>query len=518
MMTNNINKNKELIKKHPYLLPKYLWTDEPIEDYDYSFTLLDDMPDGWRKAFGEQMCDEITAVLKRYNFLNDYRIIEIKEKYGCYDKESEVLTKNGWKFFKDVSMDDEICTLDKDGETIIYQKPTDIIAYKHTGKMYYLQNRGVSICVTPNHNLYVAKGSYYYHKKDNKKVMFDYQLCTPDKYFGKDKRFKKDGKWIGVKPKDNITINGYSITRTYCTREYNNADLTFNYINFLRFLGFYIAEGCSNYTSGAISIAYNYLNLSEMHELQMLINGIGFTPKNGAEGVMRIYSVVLSKWLYEKCGHKAWNKRVPDFIKNLPPSYIEEFLKYLFYGDGHLTKTAYVLTTTSKQLCDDVQELLFKCGYSSSVFEVDPNDTVPKLNKYNIISKHKSYNINWLKNSGCIEIDNSKAKNTKSFYEEWINYNDYVYCVTVPNHVIYIRRKYRTYWCGNSLRWYDNGAPEGAFEEINKIIHKYENISERTCIRCGKPATKISLGWISPYCDECAEILQKRGVRFKDID
>lgn len=78
--------------------------------------------------------------------------------------------------------------------------------------------------------------------------------------------------------------------------------------------------------------------------------------------------------------------------------------------------------------------------------------------------------------------------------------------------IIEIKEKY------GSLRWYDNGAPEGAFEEIGKIIHKYENISERTCIRCGKPATKMSLGWISPYCNECAEILQKRGVRFKDID
>ena len=74
--------NKDLIKKHPYLLPRHVWTDDPIEDYDYSFTLLDDMPEGWRKAFGEQMCDEITAVLKKYNFLNDYRVVQVKEKYG----------------------------------------------------------------------------------------------------------------------------------------------------------------------------------------------------------------------------------------------------------------------------------------------------------------------------------------------------------------------------------------------------------------------------------------------------
>ena len=49
------------------------------------------------------------------------------------------------------------------------------------------------------------------------------------------------------------------------------------------------------------------------------------------------------------------------------------------------------------------------------------------------------------------------------------------------------------------LRWYDyNGT-----HEIQEIISKYEDISERTCIDCGKPATKISKGWICPYCDDC---------------
>jgi len=48
------------------------------------------------------------------------------------------------------------------------------------------------------------------------------------------------------------------------------------------------------------------------------------------------------------------------------------------------------------------------------------------------------------------------------------------------------------------LHWYDNGS-----HEIMKIINKYEEISRHTCIVCGKPATKISKGWISPYCDDC---------------
>ena len=48
------------------------------------------------------------------------------------------------------------------------------------------------------------------------------------------------------------------------------------------------------------------------------------------------------------------------------------------------------------------------------------------------------------------------------------------------------------------LHWYDNGS-----REIMKIIDKYEEISRHTCIVCGKPATKMSKGWICPYCDDC---------------
>ena len=61
--------------------------------------------------------------------------------------------------------------------------------------------------------------------------------------------------------------------------------------------------------------------------------------------------------------------------------------------------------------------------------------------------------------------------------------------------ILQIKEKY------GSLCWYCNWDTD----EISKIIRKYEKLSERTCVKCGAPATKISLGWISPWCDECAK-------------
>lgn len=59
--------------------------------------------------------------------------------------------------------------------------------------------------------------------------------------------------------------------------------------------------------------------------------------------------------------------------------------------------------------------------------------------------------------------------------------------------ILQIKEKYGT------LRWYDANSTKEIFE----IIDKYENLSYHTCINCGKPATKISTGWICPYCDNC---------------
>lgn len=58
--------------------------------------------------------------------------------------------------------------------------------------------------------------------------------------------------------------------------------------------------------------------------------------------------------------------------------------------------------------------------------------------------------------------------------------------------------------------------------ELDEIISQYERLSERTCLRCGAPATKISMGWIYPWCDTCAEKIPYKMVSvdewFKEDD
>ena len=72
--------------------------------------------------------------------------------------------------------------------------------------------------------------------------------------------------------------------------------------------------------------------------------------------------------------------------------------------------------------------------------------------------------------------------------------------------IVQIKEKY------GSLRFYTNWVTDA----INNVIYKYEKLSEHTCISCGAPATKISIGWISPWCDKCAEKLHAKFVKIAE--
>ena len=68
--------NIELIAQYPFLMPKY------ETNFDFSYSWLDDVLDGWRIAFADDMLKELKEELIRLNYLNDYEIAQIKEKYG----------------------------------------------------------------------------------------------------------------------------------------------------------------------------------------------------------------------------------------------------------------------------------------------------------------------------------------------------------------------------------------------------------------------------------------------------
>ena len=55
-----------------------------------------------------------------------------------------------------------------------------------------------------------------------------------------------------------------------------------------------------------------------------------------------------------------------------------------------------------------------------------------------------------------------------------------------------------------ALRWYSQGGTERIHREI---VPKYEKLSRRICIQCGRPATHVLRGWVTPWCNDCADNL-----------
>jgi len=79
-------RNRRLIKKYPWLLPRNVWTDKVPDNYDYSY--IDwGWNVGWDRAFGDMFMKELGAAIEEEGIRDQFRILQLKEKYGrleCY--------------------------------------------------------------------------------------------------------------------------------------------------------------------------------------------------------------------------------------------------------------------------------------------------------------------------------------------------------------------------------------------------------------------------------------------------
>ena len=79
---SNKRLNKKMVKEFPFLLPRNRWTNRIDMYYDYSYNELWAMPDGWAIAFGYELLRELKNALIEADYLDKYRIVQIKEKWG----------------------------------------------------------------------------------------------------------------------------------------------------------------------------------------------------------------------------------------------------------------------------------------------------------------------------------------------------------------------------------------------------------------------------------------------------
>jgi phosphoribosylamine-glycine ligase len=345
---------------------------------------------------------------------------------GCYDEETEVLTRAGWKFWRDVSMSDEIASL-QDGKTV-FERPSEVVSYDYVGPMVCWENQTLDICVTPNHNMYV--NSQWDARRDVDGYKFvQASDCVQSQYeILRTAEWKGDGQFCHKIPSYKYRSGWGFITEP---------EIEIPLLDWAPFLGLYIAEGS---TSVSVNIAQSHPEKASKAE--EIIRATGFPYSRKKHG-FNIYRRQLSTHL--KPLGRSWEKRVPDYIKNASTSVIEAFLDGYALGDGHQYENGWrMFYTSNKGLADDVQELLLKIGRVGVIknrgirtavkYAPDGHQIIQRRDAYEIVERVKK-SRSWL---------DTRDRSTRM-------YSGKVYCATVTGHVMYVRRNGKPLWCGNTV-------------------------------------------------------------------
>ena len=83
-------------------------------------------------------------------------VASMSDPFGCYDDQTEVLTKSGWKYFVDIVDIDELAYLDPIDHSMKYSTPSALVSLPYDGLMYSITTQSLNLVVTPNHKMLVA--------------------------------------------------------------------------------------------------------------------------------------------------------------------------------------------------------------------------------------------------------------------------------------------------------------------------------------------------------------------------
>ena len=348
--------------------------------------------------------------------IRQLRIPEVGDKLACFTDKTSVLTDKGWKSIKDVLKEDKVATL-QHGE-IVYDFPLETFEYDYEGKMYHLVSQQLDMTVTPNHKLYV--------KRRDKK---EYELIKAEDVFGKRVSHQKNGEW---KKEDQQYLEienfGKVNVKAWCY-----------------FLGIWYAEGWAtrkSVNSGVVSISVNKKRVFDKLEDVLTYLNIPFKYNENEEKI-HIYNQSLFH-------HLAVNKTLPGYVWNFSKEESRCLLEGLLLGDGSKCQNSisWSYWTSSFKLAEDVQKLALHCGYSSNMILPEGR----KAGSINIMKDGRA--IQTTADNYRVAIITTKNNPTVNHghiqVEEWIDYKGKVYCIEVPEHIIYVKQNGKPYWSGNS--------------------------------------------------------------------
>lgn len=372
----------------------------------------------------------------------------------CLRPTAEILTKDGWKKFDDISNSEYVYTLNRDNENIELQRINKKIDEEYSGKMYRFQNRNLSTLVTPNHRFYLidrnGEGSFVQAKEIFK------NRSKYNKHY-----IPKLGNWFHPEEKSFFELEGVSENylgrrcKKSLRKKYTNS-IKIDAHDFAAFMGIYLSEGCTFNSSGyKIQITQNKGGVSDQIEnlLERLPFKFGKYITKRDNGNKKINYVINDARLYkflEPLG-KSYEKYIPDNIKNFSASNLQNFIEWFLMGDGRERVSFHDnrpygskdVFSTSKKLIDDLHEVLIKSGGSGNIYTRIPKDRMIEGRQIKAENSRPLYFLHLSTTKG-IYLDERSMEITEE------KYDGRVCCVNVDNEIFYCRDEGKAYWSGNS--------------------------------------------------------------------
>lgn len=365
---------------------------------------------------------------------------------SCYDDQTEVLTDQGWKLFKDLDKTEQFATLNKATHKLEYQSATEYMVKPYKGKLMCADTPQINYAVTPNHWMYTSPCENRSIKKR------DFTSEQMGNLQGTNFWCKKDAEWEGEE-QTYFEIPSYK----------NCPSIPVPMDEWLKFFGFWLAEGYTGSKLKQVGITQVKDN-GLLAEMWNLLESWGFTVNWSKEDVeLRICSAQLWEYLHQF--KDAVNKFMPDWCLQLSKRQQTILLDYFIKGDGHIEENGRQRAwTSSRKLSDQLVEMALKIGWAANVITRQPRSG-SKIRGREITATGPSYQVCFLRDS----LRNFLQPLVLAENQFEHDYDGTVYCVTVPNHVLYVRREGKVMWCGNTHQLdLDEIGPA-----VRQILRKY---------------------------------------------
>ncbi len=170
------------------------------------------------------------------------------------------------------------------------------------------------------------------------------------------------------------TENGYVRLDNESSSSHRIKDTVEINSDFCRLIGYYLSEGFSH--SRGVSFAFNTNETEYVNDCVSLLHNIfGLDVSTKTENhVIRIsvWSMILSKFFESLFGKYSHSKKLPHEFILIDRDLQKEIVKGLWRGDGCDRKTDFVITTSSRELSEQIKMILLRLGILPTLEKRNP--------------------------------------------------------------------------------------------------------------------------------------------------